>query len=204
MLERSLSYAFRDLFTYILIAAVITIPLHFLYAFAFKDVIAVTEVHAEIEAFTGERTTRGVGPGDLDTERLAWIGVAALELLLLPLAVRATRRALRADTEDELPTALGAWKGAASERGGFGAALSRNLGPLALAAVLALLTGFLAERAGMLLAELLSDSSTWIGVAAAQGIGRAIGAPLFLVPWAFASLEHQRAKAKEPFAPKLY
>lgn len=204
MLERGLSYAFRDFFTYVLIAAVITVPLHLVYAFAFKDVIAVAEVHAEIAEFTPDRTARGVGRGDLDAERAAWMAIAAVEIALLALGVRAVRGALRTDKEGGVATALAAWTGVLDEKGGYAAALTRNLGPLAVAAALALITGFLAERAGMLLAEVLSDGSMWIGVAAAQGVGRAIGAPLFLVPWALAALQlAERAKAKPAPAPKL-
>ena len=202
MLEKGLSYAFRDLWTYILIAAVVTVPLHFVYAVTFRNVIAVAEVHEEIEDFTGERTTRDVGPSDLDAERAAWIAIAAIELALLPFAARATRRALERDIDDKVPTVLGAWAGIGSAGGGFGAALKKNIGPLALAALLALTAGFLAERAGMLLSEVLGIGSRWAGVALAQGLGRAIGAPLFLVPWALAA--SSAAKAKGGFAPKLY
>ena len=202
MLEKGLSYAFRDLWTYILIAAVVTIPLHSIYAFAFQDVISVAEVHEEIESFTGGRTTRDVGPSDLDRERAAWMAIVALELALLPLAARATRRALEHDMEDRVPSAVGAWTGIASTGGGFGRALFRNLGPLAAAALLALAAGFLAERAGTLLSEALGSGTRWAGVALSQGLGRAIGAPLFLVPWALAS--SAAAKEKGGFAPKLY
>ena len=202
MLEKGLSYAFRDLWTYILIAAVITIPLHFVYAVTFRNVIAVAEVHDEIEGFSAGRTTRDVGPSDLDMERAAWMAIAAIELALLPLAARATRRALERDIDDKVPTAIGAWAGIGSAGGDFGAALKRNLGPLALAALLALTAGFLAERAGMMLSEVLGIGTRWVGVALAQGLGRAIGAPLFLVPWALAA--SSAAKAKGGFAPKLY
>lgn len=205
MLEKGLSYAFRDLWTYILIAAVITIPLHFLYAFTFRSVIEVAEVHQEIEEFPEGRTTRGVGPADLDAERSAWIAVAALELALLPLAVRATRRALEVDRADGVPTAWVAWKGIGSGGGGFMRALTRNAGVLAAAAALALLAGFFAERSGMLLSEWLGSSTRWAGVALAQGLGRAIGAPLFLVPWALAaSSAGAAAKENAGVAPKVY
>ena len=202
MLEKGLSYAFRDLWTYVLIAAVVTIPLHFLYAFTFRNVIAVAEVHQEIESFTGGRTTRDVGPSDLDAERAVWIAIAGIEIALLPLAARATRRALEKDIANGVPTAFGAWADVGSAGGGFLKALARNAGPLALAAVLALLAGFLAERAGMVLSEVLGISTRWVGVGLAQGFGRALGAPLFLVPWALAA--SPAAKEKGGFAPKLY
>lgn len=205
MLEKGLSYAFRDLWTYILIAAVVTVPLHLLYAYTFRAVIRVAEVHQEIESFPPERTTRGVGPGDLDAERAALIALVLLELALLPLAARATRRALELDTAGGVPTAWSSWKGIGGAGGGFLQALAENLGPLAAAAGLALLAGFFAERAGMVLSELLGASTRWAGVALAQGLGRAIGAPLFLVPWALAaSAAAGPAKAKGGIAPKLY
>lgn len=205
MLEKGLTLAFRDLWTYILIAAVITIPVHFVYAYTFRDVIEVAEVQEEIESFPPGRTTRDVGPGDLDAERVALMAIVLLELALLPLAARATRRALEVDLSGGVPTAWGAWKEVGQTGGGVGRALEKNLAPLAAAAALALLAGFLAERSGMLLTELLGGSTRWAGVALAQGLGRAIGAPLFLVPWALAaSSDTQGAKAKGGVAPKLY
>lgn len=205
MLEKGLTLAFRDLWTYILIAAIVTIPLHLVYAYTFRDVIQVAEVHEEIESFPPGRTTRDVGPGDLDAERAALIAIVLLEIALLPLAARATRRALEVDTDGGVPTAWSSWKGIGQTGGGFGRALAQNLGPLAAAAALALLAGFFAERAGMLLSELLGGSTRWAGVALAQGLGRAIGAPLFLVPWALAaSTAAAPAKANGGVAPKLY
>ena len=205
MLEKGLSYAFRDLWTYILIAAVITIPLHFVYAYTFRAVIEVAEVHEEIAVFPPGRTMRGVGPSDLDAERMASVAVVLLELALLPLAARATRRALEVDKADGVPTAWSSWTGIGRTGGGFGQALTQTLGPLAAAAALALLAGFLAERSGMLLTEVLGGGTRWAGVALAQGLGRAIGAPLFLVPWALAaSAATEGAKAEGGVAPKLY
>ena len=205
MLEKGLSHAFRDLWTYILIAAVVTIPLHFVYAYTFRDVIEVAEVHEEIAIFPPGRTMRGVGPADLDAERMALIAVVLLELALLPLAARATRRALETDIGGGVPTAWSSWKEIGRAGGGFGRALAGNLGPLAAAAALALLAGFFAERIGLLLTEVLGGGTRWAGVALAQGLGRAIGAPLFLVPWALeASTATEGAKAKGGVAPKLY
>jgi hypothetical protein len=187
MLDHAFRLTLKNFTTYFLIVACVTVPLHIGYAFVFQKVIAVSEIHDEIKEFPSERQVRSVGTAELRDARLAMSIVTGLEILLLPVLARASRRVLLDDAEGELVTVKGAWAGLGGTGGSLTAAWSRHALALLVALATALALGFLAERVGILLAEPLSDQRAWAGVGLAQAAARALAAPFFLVPWAVAA-----------------
>src|ERR687884_2313848 len=94
MLDAGLRVAIRNFWTLFFIAAVVTVPLHLVYAFRYHNVIAVRELIPQIERFPAGRHVHLVGPRQLHHARVGlWI-LDAVELLLLPLAVRAARASI--------------------------------------------------------------------------------------------------------------
>ena len=189
MLDRAFRLTLQDLSTYILIAAVVTVPLHVVHDFAFQRVVAVGELHEDIEDFTGDVKVRGVGPSELSAFRLAGWGVAAIEVLFVPLLVGAARRVRAVRDAGRLPTVTDAWSHARmGARGAFNGLRSPRI--WVPAALTALLLGLLAERAGLLLIEPLGDGVAWTG----DALARALAAPFLVIPLAL------MARVKEPWS----
>lgn len=193
MLEWAFSAAFRNFSTLFLMVALFTVPLHVGYSYLFHDVIEVREIHSSIEDFPSYRQVKNVGPDELRTARLAYVGLSVLELaLLLPLLARATARVLEVDTAGGVPTIPSSLR--ASLRRGSSAfrGLFEALPSMLIAAVLALAIGWLFERTSLLLVEAVPDEHAWPLVGAIQGCARALAAPFLLVAIAI-----DRASAKE-------
>jgi hypothetical protein len=201
LLDRALRVAFRNFATLFFIVAVVTVPLQAVYSYVFRDVIAVEDLHAEIREFTGDRQVRGVGPNELDDARLfGWI-VIGIEIVLIPLLVRAAGRALETDEAGQTPTVSDAWSHAWRGPGlrrrpspGVGGAF---LGGLAVGAVV--LVGV--EASGRLLIENVADDYAWAAAAILHGSARAAGAPFFLASLVIAL---PKAKATGGVTPNLY
>ena len=193
MLERAFSAAFRNFSTLFLMVALFTVPLHVGYSYFFRDVIEVREIHSSIEGFPSYRQVKNVGPDELRTARLAYLGLSVLEVaLLLPLLARATARVLEVDSAGGVPTIPRALRasfrrGSSASRGLVGA-----LPSILIAAVLALAIGWLFERAALLLVEAVPDEHSWPLVGAIQGFSRALEAPFLLTAIAI-----DRSSAKE-------
>jgi hypothetical protein len=201
-LERSLRLAFRNFSTLFLLIAIVTTPLHLIYAFAFRDVIAVTELHSRIDEFPPDRKVQGVGPSDLDAARLALLGITIAELALIPLLVRAVGRVAAVDEGGGIPTVADAW----SHRGEAKTTLVHAVGgaglpTVAATLVISVLFGVLLERIGMILIDPLPPSEAFLGVGVVQAVSRAAGAPFFLMGVAMAGRE---AKATTGETPSLY
>jgi hypothetical protein len=136
---------------------------------------------------------KNVGPDELRTARLAYLGLSVLELaLLLPLLARATARVLEVETAGGVPTIPRALRasfrrGSSASRGLFGA-----LPSILIAALLAVAIGWLFERAALLLVEAVPDEHSWPLVGAIQGFSRALAAPFLLTAIAI-----DRSSAKE-------
>ena len=182
MLERAFSAAFRNFSTLFLMVALFTVPLHVGYSYIFRDVIEVREIHSSIEGFPDYRQVKNVGPDELRTARLAYLGLSVLELaLLLPLLARATARVLEVDAAGGVPTIPSALR-ASVRRGSIAfRGLSGALPTILIAAVLALAVGWLFERTALLLVEAVPDEHAWPLVGAIQGCSRALAAPFLLV-----------------------
>lgn len=198
MIERAFARTFRNLSTIVMIVAVVVLPVHLIYAYTFRNVIATSDFHDQIEAMPNYRQVRSVGPPQLDHARLTFWVITAAELALVPLAVRATRRAFIVDDEGGVPTVTDAW----------GLALKRQEGRTFRPGwVVAALVGIgAAAGAGVLIAGIgssltgfLSEDWRWTGVGLTQALARAGAAPLALGPLALI-----RAKAAPPSTPKVY
>ncbi len=182
MLERAFSAAFRNFSTLFLMVAVFTVPLHVSYTFMFRDVIEVAELHSSIEEFPDYRQVKGVGPDELRTARLTYLGLSVLELaLLLPLLARATGQVLAVDARGGVPTIPGALRSVRRRHQGIAGTLLGALPSVVAAALLALTIGWLFERAGLQLVEAVPDEATWPLVGLIRGTARALAAPFLLV-----------------------
>jgi len=191
MLDRALARTFANLSTLMLVAFVLTLPIHMVQAYLFKDVLAVQELAPEIRSFPEGRQVRGVAKGDLGAERAAFLGALGLELLLLPIAYRAARRVIEVDEAGGLPGVRDAW----SHLGGTSWP-SLGSGPVMVAAALGAGAALLVLLIGNLLADMASADLAW----AAFGLGRATAAALFvaLVAGTAAALPTRSATAAAP------
>lgn len=198
MIERAFARTFRNLSTIVMIVAVVVLPVHLIYAYTFRNVIATSDFHDQIEAMPNYRQVRSVGPPQLDHARLTFWVITAAELALVPLAVRATRRAFIVDDEGGVPTVTDAW----------GLALKRQEGrtfrpgwvvPALVGIGAAAGAGVLIAGIGSSLTGFLSEDWRWTGVGLTQALARAGAAPLALGPLALI-----RAKAAPPSTPKVY
>src|SRR5918996_4067814 len=88
-LEQSLQATWRNFATIFFAATLITLPLHVGRAFAYRDVIAVRELHDAIEQFPGARQVRSIGTAELDSARRSLAIVTAIELVLVPVGAGA-------------------------------------------------------------------------------------------------------------------
>ena len=198
MLDRAFAAAFRSFSTLFLVVAVVTIPLHLVYSFTFRNVIATTEIHGEIERFPNYRQVRSVGPRELrDAAIGSWI-LTGLELALVPLGVRAVRRVIEVADAGGVATVPDAWRTALSQRASPAPSSTQDLPAAAIGVVVALVVGFLLGRIGAVLVEPLTPDFSWVGHGAAGAIARAAAAPFALT--AIAAL----AKGHPPPAPKVY
>lgn len=184
-LDNALRYVFRNYSTLFLLVALIAVPLHLAYTFAYRDVVAVGDLHHFIAELPLARKVAGVGRGRLAESKTAWLGVTAIELALIPLFAGAARRTVEVDAAGGLPKVIDslahAWPG--RKRGAPRAAggLAERLAALAGGLVLGLAAGWLFRRIGLVLSELVGRERLWVVVGLAEGMARAVGAPLALV-----------------------
>ena len=182
MLESALQSAFRNFSTLFLIVAVVVFPLHLAYGLTFRDEIAVRELHPEIAELPSDRRVRGVGAAEIDRARVAGYALWLVEIALIPLFVKAARRALEATERGDVATVADAWRGA------FGRDPRQWLsgGPAAAAGGIGLAVGVLLmiEVSGLLLTDMLPDGSRFAGVVVADTLARSSALPFVLTPLA--------------------
>jgi hypothetical protein len=186
MLDRAWRVLFRNFSTFFLVVAVVAIPLHLAHAFLFRDVIAVQELHPDIEELPQDLRVRGVGADDVSDWRTTAWAFTALELALLPLFLAATRRVIEVDQEGGVPGVLDAYRHVVDRRS-LPRPSAGDIAGLGAALVLGLVIGGLARAAGLLAIEPLGDARAWAGAALVEGAARALGAGFFLVPLGFAA-----------------
>ncbi|CAN5564892.1 hypothetical protein BH24ACT26_BH24ACT26_00730 [soil metagenome] len=190
VMDQALRATFRNFSTLFLLVAIVTIPLHLAHAFVFRDVIAVGDLHRDIESFPEGRQVQRVGLAELRAARLSFLALTLVELAAVPLFVRAARGAIAAD-ESEVPTVTGAWRGALSRstqrpaRPAPARAGEGRLPMILAAAVLALAIGWLARAVGLVLIEPLDDLRSFAGVGLVEGACRALGGAFFIGPVAY-------------------
>ena len=180
----------RNYWSVFFLVASVTVPLHLAYATVWHNVIAVADLHEDIEAFPPLRQVHGVGRTQLSQARIAFWILWAVEIALLPLFVRATRRILEVDAREGVPAALDGWRHALTRTGTGGVvrALSRP-GPLLVGAVVATAVFLLVTGIGSLLVEPLGDERAFAGLGLVDGVARAAAAPFLLVVAAVAAAQ---------------
>jgi hypothetical protein len=178
MLEAGLRNTFRHFWTFFFIAAGLTVPLHLIYVFVFHNVIAIRELAPQIALFPNARQVHFVGPPQLHNARVGLWVVDAVEVALLPLAIRAARAVLQMDQRGEVPTVLKAW------RGSFRRQTAKFLPPfnraLLAALVIGAVVGVLLDAVARLIAEPIGTNWSFIVLGLGQGSARAVGAAFFL------------------------
>ena len=189
MLDRALAKTFANLSTLMLVALVFAGPIHLVHAFVYRNALAVQEIRPEIQAFPEGRQVRGVSKGDLDQECNVLLLALGLELLLLPLVIRAARRVIEIDDEGGVPTVRSAWGGVkATGTGRF------RVGPVTVAAAIGAACAYLIWSITDQIADMASADVAW----AVFGLGRALAVGMFIAltaGTAGASTSRERAAA---------
>jgi hypothetical protein len=189
MLERSLARTFANLSTLILVAFVITMPVHLAHAFMFSDALAVQELAPEISEFPEGRQVRGVAKSDLRDERTFLYLALALELLSLPLVYRAARRVLATDDDGGVAGVLDSWRNLE------GLARTEPI-PVLVASLVGGIAALLIWSIGARLADMASADFAWV----LFGLGRATAVAVFMafVTGAAAAWARDGAPAPKP------
>lgn len=182
-LDRALSLLFRHFSTCFLLVASLTLPLHVAVSYSHRDVIAVAEIHDDIEDFPADRRVGGVGPAELSAYRSSGPIVLLVELAALPVLVAAARRIVERDRTGHLPLVGDAWV-----HGVFGwrHLRPRRPGPALAGAALAVVVVLLSRALGLLITEAVPEAVAWAGRAVTEGGARALGVPFLLIPAAVA------------------
>jgi hypothetical protein len=179
MLESALQMTFRNFSTLFLIVAVVVFPLHLAYGITFRAEIAVRELQPEIEELPSGLRVRDVGAAEIDRARMAGYAVWLIEIALIPLMVKAARRALDATERGGVPTVGDAWRGAFRREPrrwlpGAPAAVAAGAG----VAVVVLL---MLEVSGLLLTDMLPDGPRFAGMVVVDTLARSSALPFLLV-----------------------
>ncbi|MEA2451456.1 MAG: hypothetical protein QOG04_166 [Actinomycetota bacterium] len=190
MLDSALGKTFASLSTLVLVACVLTLPIHVAHAFVFRNVLAVQEIGPEIQAFPEGRQVRGVAKGDFDAERNWLLILLGGELALLPFVYRASRRVITVENEGGVATVRDAWTHLGSQHGGF------ILGPVLIGAAIGAVCGWLVWTIGKVIADMASADLTW----AVVGLSRAAAVALVFafVTGVTASLPARGAPQPQP------
>jgi hypothetical protein len=180
LVDRALKTTLRNFSTFWLIVAAVTIPLNVAWGFLYQDVIATREIHADIETLPTGDKVRGIDEEAIDQARYAQLIVLALEVALIPVLLRATRRAIEREAAGHVPTALAAWRGIARASGPRPPTRWRTSVALSMAGF-ALVIWMLASLIGGLLVDPAGDSVAWLVLALTRGAALALALPFLLV-----------------------
>jgi hypothetical protein len=197
--DLALRATFRNFATLFLIVAAVTVPLHVVHAFLYRDVEAVRDIRDEIAELEPDDPVREVTSNDLDAYRTTSLWIVAAEIALVPLLAGAARDVLSADSRSELPGvgsawahSLSAWRTSTDSEVSF-SAVAVGLGMAAAVASMAgQITAFLAEP--------IPPDVAFGPLGLGRGVAYALGAPFFLVPLA---LYVGKAKARGSSADSL-
>ena len=171
MLDRALAKMFADLSTLILVACVVTVPIHLVHAYVFKAELSVREMGPEIASLDEADRIRGVNRDDIEVER-TWLAIVVLiELLTIPVVARAAQRVHSVSKEGGVPTVMDAFAHLRS-----GTRIGRPpIGPLAVIVVLGALTAWLVLTIGTRVADMAPADLAWLGVGSARALAMAVG-----------------------------
>ena len=181
LLDHALSTTLRNFSTMFLIVAAVTVPLHLAYAALFRDVLALSEIHVAIRQLPPAQAVAGVTANDVHRAEAAYLALAALELLLIPLLWRATSRAIDLDLAGRLPSATEAWRLRRVERAPLQAPGGNAAIMVTASVAIGVVVWVLAERIGLLIAEFLPARWFFVGAGLARGLSLALAAPFPLV-----------------------
>lgn len=178
LLDRAFRLSFRNFSTLFLIVATVAVPLHLIFSFYFRDVIAVNELHSAIEDLPGYLQVKGVKAREIRAYRSAFLALSAVELALVPILAAASRRTLETDARGQVPTVAQAWKGLRELR------LRRpgraSWTTVAVAAGCSLLLGVLVEAAASTLLQPVPEAALWATQGLVQGLSRSLAVPFTL------------------------
>jgi hypothetical protein len=183
-LDDVLRSTFRNYATLFFIVAALTVPVHVVHSFVYRDVVAVRRIHDAVEDLAPRQQVRRVSAADLAQYRTTGLLIAAAEIALVPLFVGAARTVLGAR---EGASVIGGWRGSVR---GWNVPLPRPAHPLiavAVGATLAVVIGFSLSTTGYLLSEPVGESVSFGPVGLTEGVAHAAGAPFLLVPLALAT-----------------
>ena len=186
LVDRVLRATFRNFATLFLATAIVTVPVQVGYELAFDEVVAVGHLHHFIDEFPEGRQVRGVGAAELERYRWWGIAIVLLEIALLPVLVRVTRRVLATDGDDEIPGVALAWARALRRLPSAPRPPSWPV-PVVVGLVVAVGVFLLGESIAAVAAEPVPRAYVWAVLAAARGAVRALAAPFLLVPLAVAA-----------------
>ncbi len=188
LVDRAFRFAFRNYSTFWLIAATVLFPLHLAHGYVFRDVIAVSELHAAIELFPERRQVARVSAAELEEARRWYAVLTAVEIALIPALAGAGIRVLQEDIRGQVPGALRSWVGAACPH--LKAQFARP-GPLVAALVMSVAIGWLAETTGRLLVEPVPEGLLWAGGGVVAATARSVAAPFLLATLALCAVENE-------------
>ena len=166
MLGRALDIAFRNLATLFCVCAVIFVPLHLAHALVFRNVLAVSEVRADIEAFPEGRKVKNVGPAELRDERATGMALVIVEAGLLVIVVGAARRVIDVEAEGEVATVPDALGNAVSSLRGATPDPLVVLGGV----VVGVVAGWLTLAIGYRLTEVIGSDAAYLGIGLSRGV----------------------------------
>jgi len=202
LLDKGLRSAITHFSTLFFLVAIVTAPVHIAHSYFFREVIATSELHPEIEQLPPKQNLHGVSADELAAARLVYVVLAAVEIALIPAAIKATGRVLERSADGKPTTALDAWRHLAGSRLQLSSFAGQAAwGPLLAAGLGAVILGYLLRAVGLVLVEPLSDADSFAGVGLIEGLARAGAAPFFL---AAAAVCAQTAKDAAPARPNLY
>jgi hypothetical protein len=179
-----LKTTFRNYATLFFVVAALTVPVHVVHSFVYRDVIAVREIHDAVEDLDPGQQVRRVTADDLAQYRTTGWLIAAAEVALIPVLAGAARTVLATRDSVSIGTAWRRWLG------GWREPLPRPTHPagvLLVGAGVAVAVALLLRSTGYLLSEPVDEAVAFGPVGLTEGLARAAGAPFLLVPLALAA-----------------
>lgn len=170
MLGRALDIAFKNLATLFCVCAVIFLPLNLAHALAFRNVLAVSELRADIAAFPEGRKVRNVGTAELRNERASGVALMIVEAGLLVIVFGAARRVIDVEAEGDVATVPDALGNAFT---GLRAAIPDPqvvLGGVAVGVV----AGWLTLSIGYRITEVIGSDAAYLGIGLSRGVAASL------------------------------
>ena len=190
--NRTLAKTFASFSTLFLVACLLTVPLHEVHAYVFKDALAIRDLASEVATFPEGRQVRGVDSSDIDAERKWLLVVLVAEVALSAIVYRAGRHVIAVTEDGGVPGVLDAYRHIGSTAGPG----SPPLGPLAAGVAFALACGWLVWQIGELAADTASPDASWAAIGLVRGV--AVGTFTALAAGTAAALSTQPRSASPP------